>query len=70
MKRRFFMRLLLGGGAVTVAGLLGLRRCAMTENKPMRAFESFFPEPIYVDKLGWEDFLSRWNNEAMDLVEE
>lgn len=64
------MRLLLGGGAVTVAGLLGLRRCAMTENKPMRAFESFFPEPIYVDKLGWEDFLSRWNNEAMDLVEE
>lgn len=64
------MRLLLGGGAATVAGLLGLRRCAMTENKPMRAFESFFPEPLHVDEVGWERFLNQWNSEALELIKQ
>lgn len=68
MNRRLFMRALLGGGAMAVGGMLGLRSCAMTEKKAKRDFESFFPEPVHVDEVGWERFLSLWSDQAMALV--
>lgn len=70
MERRLLIRLLLGGSVVAFSGIVGLWRGTMIESKPRRDFETFFPEPIYVDNVGWKGFLNRWNNEIVALTEE